>query len=92
MRAVGTVLLVVGLLIYGLFLVLYTSRSAWRSTGVGRLLVALALVLVGLLGLRLWGRLWGPLGDTFWSVAFGCLDLVGVWLLVLLRRAQRRRP
>jgi hypothetical protein len=65
------------------------ARVSWRSTPVGRHLMALGVVLTALLGLTFLRAWLGPLVFWLWLVGLVALGAVGVQRTVLLFRAQK---
>lgn len=71
------------------FMVLYTVRSNWRASVMGRHLMTFMGVLATLLVMWGVGRLTGgPLPLWTWAVALGAFDAVLLWRVVLLWRTQ----
>ncbi len=69
--------------------VIQYARVSWRSTPVGRHLMALGVVLTVLLGLTFLRAWLGPLVYWLWLVGLVALGAVGVQRTLLLFRAQR---
>lgn len=90
MRLVITLLIGLGALGTGMFVLLYAAGSrGWYRTPAGRSLVAWAGVLFALLALWLAGHVFGPLPLVVWVIGIAALD-VAIWSRVaLLWRLQR---
>lgn len=87
-----TALIAVGFAAMVAFVALYATGSrGWYRTPVGRNLMALPAVLLGLLGLWLLSRAFGPLPLWMWVGGLGSLDAVMVWRVAILWRLQHRR-
>lgn len=81
----------VGLIELVIFVVRYAT-SPWRSTGAGRALMAVMVVLAVLFGLIFASRLLGGLGPVVWTVALAGLDVILFqWLRLLHRERQNGR-
>lgn len=73
------------------FVVLYAARSPWRSTAVGRNVMAVMLVLATFFVLLVVHRAVAPLPIWVWVAAMAVLDAVLLWRLLLLWQAQHDR-
>lgn len=70
------------------FMVLYTLRSNWRASVMGRHLMTFMGVMTTIL--VMWGvnRLAGPLPMWVWAVLLGAFDAALIWRVALLWRTQ----
>lgn len=87
------VLLALGALPAILFVILFAARSSWRSTEMGRHLMAFMGVCAAVLLLAVARRLFGRYPGYEW-VGVGCYGAIAVimwWRLLMLVRAQRVR-
>lgn len=88
MRIAITAAVALGFAAMVAFVILYSWRSSWRSTAVGRNLMALPAVLGGLLGLWLVARIVGDLPMWLWLGGIVSLDAVMWWRVIILWRVQ----
>lgn len=73
------------------WVVLYGARSrGWMRSDVGRNLMAFMAVLLGLLGLVVAARFWGPFPRWIWSCGVALLDAVIWWRVIILIRKQHQ--
>lgn len=84
-----TALLAFGALGCLIFVVLYAWRSiGWWRSDAGRNLMIVMAVLLGLLGLTVAGRYWGPLPQWIWAGGLSMLDIAIWWRVIILWRKQ----
>lgn len=89
MRGAITAAIAAGFAAMVAFVALY-ARSAWRTSPMGRNLMALPAALGGLLGLWLLARVIGPLPLWIWFGGIVTLDAVMWWRVWILWKVQHR--
>lgn len=67
------------------------SHGRWWRSDIGRNLMAMMVVLMGLFGLTVVSRFAGPLPRWIWTLGVASLDAVIWWRVIILWRTQREQ-
>lgn len=70
------------------FMVLYTLRSNWRASVMGRHLMTFMGVMTTILVMWGYARLFGPIPLWIWAVLLAAFDAALIWRVALLWRTQ----
>jgi hypothetical protein len=83
-----TILITVNAVLATAFIAIY-SRSPWRSTPIGVLLMADGLYLAYMMVLQMWAILITPIPGWLWAASTALITIMLAWRIALVRMAQK---